>query len=420
MNSKIEICCFTLRDFSKTGGGSIRISGILNALSKQGVRIHLYSLYSTVNYLDDQINFVRLPEEAGLMNKRAFQLALSVLPVTAVNVLFRKELQMLKKSIQLRHKHIPFIFFEYLDNSIAYWLKKNGVVNTYINDIHGIVPLEFSENATGSIFQKMLFHLKELSAIQLDKKTIHNAEAIIYPSVGVKNYFAQKVLDSTDKPVSIVVPEAINELLLQQKADPFIKKMLIEQKVIDSQDKIIMFIGDFKPFGGVEDLFDAFVLLLDNGWLPNNTKLLLIGDGQQYEQLRKRTAQSGLEENIKFPGRVPYKKLYSYQSVADILVCPDRDTTYSQLLPHIKYFDSISSGKVVVHGKFKFSSKLNPDEKYSVDFEPSNVKSLATTIKFALNNLSELSNKAKKTSKEARNKFRYEHSIDELYNYLQQ
>ena len=420
MNKEIEICCFTLRDFSKTGGGSIRISGILNALSKQGVRIHLYSLYSTVGYLDDQIDFVQLPEEAGLMNKRAFQLALSVLPVTAVNVLFRKKLQMLREAIHLKHKHLPFIFFEYLDNSIAYWLKKNTILDNYLNDIHGIVPLEFKENATGTWAQKVLFKLKELSAIQLDKKTLQDAEAIIYPSEGVKEYFENKLLSNNTSPESIVVPEAINELLLHQEADPLVKQKLIDTGVISEQDTIIMFIGDFKPFGGVEDLFEAFVILLENERLPNNTKLVLIGDGQQYDQLCKRTVQSGLEEYIKFPGRVPYEKLYSYQNVADILVCPDRDTTYSQLLPHIKYFDSISSGKVVVHGKFKFSSDVNPDEKYSVDFEPSNVKSLASALQNALTNLSELSRKAEMNSKEARNNFRYEHSIDELYNYLQQ
>lgn len=412
-----EIYCFTFRNFEKTGGGSIRISGIINALAKRGVKVHLFSFFDNVPYLNDSVQYIQLPKQLSNLDKRKFQLALSFLPIKLVNKLFRNELQTLKSFFN-NHGEVnqPILFFEYLDNSLAYWLKKNDIIGNYINDIHGIVPLEFRENPNKSLKSKAFFKLKERSAIALDQKTINSAKAILYPSNGVKDYFEKNVY-KTKSIDSIVADEAINRLLLNQYVDSSIRTKLIQDQVFNNSDKIIMFIGDFKPFGGVEDLFDAFKIL-QNRIADSTVKLILIGDGQLHEKLIVRAKSENLTHVIRFIGRIPYTKLLSYQDCANILVCPDRDTVYSQLLPHIKFYDSISTGKVVVHGKFDFSEKLNPNEQFSIDFEPSNPSSLADKLEFSLNNLEVLSEKYAKNSEIARERFTYENSIEELYNYI--
>ncbi len=414
---KPSISCLTLRNFERHGGGSIRISGILNALAEQDFKIDLFCLSDHVPYLNDQINIIPLPNELAQLNKRKFQFALSIFPIKIVNRLFSKELNSLRTFFSKYPLKSTPIFFEYLDNSIAYWLQQNKIITGYINDIHGIVPIEFDENSGKDFLTKALFKLKKFSGIQLDKKTVNNAKAILYPSESVKKYFEDNVYSAVSKVEGIVVDEAINELLIEQQVNLDQVERIKNERKIEPNNQIIMFIGDFKPFGGVEDLFDAFKLLITK-YNVENIKLILIGDGQLYSHLQKRVDQENLHQNIEFWGRIPYAQLRNYQEIADILVCPDRDTLYSQYLPHIKYYDSISSGKIVVHGKFNFSNELNPNEKFSIDFTPSDVSSLAKRLNFSLQNFDNLSEKYRQSSKIAKKRYTYKNSVLPLIKYL--
>ena len=76
----------------------------------------------------------------------------------------------------------------------------------------------------------------------------------------------------------------------------------------------------------------------------------------------------------------------SYQELADIIVCPDKKHPLSELVPHIKYFDALVSGKTVINGSFASIKDINHDERFSINFEPSDVNDLCNKIEKVLLN----------------------------------
>jgi hypothetical protein len=80
---------------------------------------------------------------------------------------------------------------------------------------------------------------------------------------------------------------------------------------------------------------------------------------------------------------------------------------YSQLIIHVKYFDALVSGKLVINGSFNSVREVNPDDFLSVSFEPSNVQDLADKIEYCMDNQEELQVKYKHVPQYVLDNFTY-------------
>ena len=268
---------------------------------------------------------------------------------------------------------------------MAYFLKEQKIINGYINDTHGIAPLEFLHNKTGNIMDNMINRLKYIMALRLDEKVLRSAKGMIFVSDAMKKYFESKYLFVSTKQ-NYIVRDGVNSSLCHQTVDT---TMVGDHKVkydLRDNDKVVLFAGNFKDLGGVMDLIEAFSILMSQNKLKN-LKLLLLGDGERYEDAKILVKKYRLEDKVVFVGRTKYAELKNYQELADVVVCPDKQHPFSELVPHIEYFDSLASGKVVINGSFASVKEMNPNEKFSVDFEPSNVIDLANKIDMVLDNL---------------------------------
>ena len=78
-----ELAFFTFRDFSKHGGGSLRIKGILNALVKRGVTVTLISHTIEFSEFDENIHHIPLEIYFTKTEKKLFQFC-------AVGTIFQK------------------------------------------------------------------------------------------------------------------------------------------------------------------------------------------------------------------------------------------------------------------------------------------------------------------------------------------
>ena len=409
----MKLKAFSLVDFTRSGGATIRITGILNALAKDDFRIKFYKQYSSNNELNSLINTTEIPKECNV-NKRLFQFLLAVTPLWFVNLIFLKQLRAYKRLFNHENSS-AVLFFEYLDISIGYWLKKNNIIPEFIADVHGIAHLEFELNEQNSFLRKFSNWLKKHVSLQLDRKVYGAADLIIFSSKGVQDYLTS--FYSLQHINTVVVDESINSLVLNKTVN---KELLLQlKKKINHNDKptVFLFAGSFKQLGGVSDLVQAYITLKEKQ--PQGiTRLVLVGDGELEDYCKELVRKNELENEVFFLGRQPYEHLKTFHSIADIIVCPDKDTVFSQLLPHIKYFDSLTSGKIVINGKFEFTDKLNPNQKFSLNFEPSNINSLADSMLYATENKEQLLKKHSKSSKEAIQRFSYEKSVRPLIEYL--
>ena len=406
-----KLVCFTLFDFNDPGGAGIRITGVLNALVKQDVEIKLYSIHNSVPGLSPFIKVVQLPPYFRTINKRWFQFVLAYFDAKVVNVAMTKALRYFKKEFSC-YKNQPLLFFDYLDITIGYWLNQNNIIDKYITDVHGIAPLEFDLNETKSPTKRILNYIKKQSVLRLDRKIYSNAFKVIYTSKRVQS-FLQKLYD-IENSKAIIVEEAINQNLIDQKVNKELKKSILDLINYNENNTILFFAGKFKQFGGVADLIKAYIgLRKENDEL--NTKLILVGYGELANYCKSLVKKANLSNEVFFLGPRPYSELKTFHDIVDIIICPDKDTPYSQSLPHIKYFDSISSGKIVINGMFQFTDEINPDQKFSLNFEPSNIESLKEQMKYAIDNKGTLQNKFYIAKEQAVVNFSYENSTKNLY-----
>jgi len=376
---------FTLNNFSRDDGGTVRMVGIINALAKNR-EITLLSNAKNIDRFNPNIKHIYLNYQIYTTQKRYIQSLLSISNPIFYRFIFPNLIQKLSPKLK---DFDEIIFFEYIDNSIGFLFKSVGVIDKYINDIHGIAPLEFKYKKN-----TLLNKTKYILTSKLDEKVFNNAYGFWFVSNSMKNYFIEKYSSISEKEIKIV-RDGISEEIYTQKIDKNLKNSLIDRYGLRDK-KVILFIGDFKDMGGIIDLIKAYNLLN-----RDDTKLLLVGDGELYSR-----ALEFERDDIILVGRIEYQYIRTYQDLADVIVCPDREHIYSHLVPHIKYFDSLISGKVVINGAF--NSILEINNGLSINFEPSNIKDLSQKI-----NLGLIENK--KIKKDIYKKFSYDKSVEGLF-----
>lgn len=405
---------FSVNTFKKSGGGLIRMTGIMNELADQGHEIIFISNINKENHssLDQKIQLVNIDYIFSEFEKRLFQWMLAFFPHYILNFYFKDFLDKMSLISKTYFQKNKIYFFEYLDNSIGYWFYKNGLINGYVNDLHGIVPLEFIFQAktVNNFIKKIILYLKYISSVLLDRKVFNDASGLIFASNAMKDYLVTrhpKILDKKNYILPYLLSNGTN------KKNKILKNNLIKKYSLTQKVKIILFSGVFKRTGGVPDLIKAFYKVSKN---YNSAKLMLIGDGYTYKECNYLVNKYNLNNKVIFVGRIDYCDLSTYQDIADIIVCPDRMNIYSDLIIHVKYLDALKSGKIVINGSFKSVLEINENETLSLNFTPSNIKSLAKTLDMSLKKSDSLKIKFRKNKKIVTEKLTYRSYINVLLN----
>lgn len=108
---------------------------------------------------------------------------------------------------------------------------------------------------------------------------------------------------------------------------------------------IILFIGGFYPWHGLDMLVDSFHLISPK---TPQAKLILVGDGETRPAIEKKVAAYGLEKAVIFTGPVPHETIPAYLRAADICVAPyPRFETEFWGSP-LKLFEYMAAGKAIV------------------------------------------------------------------------
>lgn len=145
---------------------------------------------------------------------------------------------------------------------------------------------------------------------------------------------------SLDPKKVVAVPNGAHVNLFTQPADAEAVKSLYSLK----DEPVIIFVGSFKPWHGVDLLLEAFCRLADS--CP--AKLVLVGDGPMRAELEKRAAQLGLTERVIFTGAVPHPEVAALLETARIAVLNPRVSPASRSQSPLKLFEYMAAGKAIV------------------------------------------------------------------------
>lgn len=114
---------------------------------------------------------------------------------------------------------------------------------------------------------------------------------------------------------------------------------------ISDGEKVLMYMGSFFYFSGLLEVIHSFH---DAKYKDQGFKLVLVGGGEQDEELRLLVRDLELETSVIFTGFVDYKVLGDYLQLADIFINPMKpDLVSNTAFPH-KVLQYMASGKPVV------------------------------------------------------------------------
>ncbi|GHT82977.1 hypothetical protein FACS1894137_02980 [Spirochaetia bacterium] len=380
--------------------------GILNALALANHDVYFISNVKIKNKFNKKIVHIPINYDFTVIQKRLLQGLLSIFPACFVYILYKKLFIKIKKAFaEVNLKNEPVIFFQYLDTSIAYILKKKNIIRGYINDVEGIGPTEFSSmiKYSNNIKTKLIYSLKYIMSVKLDHKIFNNGDGYIYASEKMKNFYG-KIIKGKQKPKSYIIPYVLDETI-PREVDKSLKLNILKKYTISSDEFVFLFSGSYKATSGIEDLISAFNKINSH---YKNTKLIIIcGYFTKYFPGEQ-------NKNIIIIEGIPYEQLFTYQSIAHVIVCPDRMNPFSNMIVHVKYFDALISGKLVICGSFASVKELNKEDCLSLSFEPSNVDSLYAAMNNTIDNYDILKNKYEYVSKYANDNLTYLSYMDLL------
>ncbi len=89
-----------------------------------------------------------------------------------------------------------------------------------------------------------------------------------------------------------------------------------EELGFKKEDFVIGFAGGMGPAQGIDLVVSAIEKVKDN----NRIKLLLMGDGTEYNTLQSIVKSKGLTDRIKFMGWVPFVKLPAYMDICNVMM----------------------------------------------------------------------------------------------------
>lgn len=151
------------------------------------------------------------------------------------------------------------------------------------------------------------------------------------------------------------------------------------------QDSVVIgYIGSFVDYEGLDLLLEACALLKESH--GDVFKLLLVGDGDVMQQLRRTVQFLQLEEHVVFTGRVSHDEVQRYYSLIDIAPLPRKGLRVCELVSPLKPFEAMASGKVLITSSVEALAEIVDDGNTGLVFEKDNPMDLAAKLELVLAN----------------------------------
>jgi glycosyltransferase involved in cell wall biosynthesis len=165
---------------------------------------------------------------------------------------------------------------------------------------------------------------------------------------------------------------------------PAAKSMLGEENLAELdlslyKQPIFLFVGSITPRKGLHLLLEACAMLQQQGC--DRYTLLVVGSGEQREELETFTQGKGLGDRVQWVGQVNYAKLGAYFAKADVFVLPTLEDTWGMVV-----LEAMVLGKPILCSKWAGASELAIDGENGYCFDPYEPNKLAELMRRFIDN----------------------------------
>lgn len=141
--------------------------------------------------------------------------------------------------------------------------------------------------------------------------------------------------------------------------------------------KVVAFVGTFFKYEG---LFYAIEAMKTVTQTRNDIHLLLVGAGNEFENLKQQVEAANLEKFVTFVGRVPFEQVSRYYSLADLMVFPRESIRLTELVTPLKPLESMAQFKPVIASDIGGHRELIDDGKTGFLFPADDAQALAAKV----------------------------------------
>lgn len=196
----------------------------------------------------------------------------------------------------------------------------------------------------------------------LSKYILKSADAV----VALTQYMKRELQKSSNKHI-FVIP---NGIILEKFDDITGNNLRDKLKLKDK--KMILFVGSLRPVKGVRYLIDAMEFLVEKN---KNISLVLVGDGEDRDDLKDLVKGYNLDEHVIFVGRVSDEEVPEYMAAADIFVLPSLSEGFGIVL-----LEAMASGLPIIATNIAGISEMVTDGENGFLVEPKNPEEIADRI----------------------------------------
>lgn len=146
---------------------------------------------------------------------------------------------------------------------------------------------------------------------------------------------------------------------------------------------VIGYIGSFVDYEGLDDLIKACTPLAKKGL---DFRLLLVGDGTEFNNIREAAAHSGIQNKIILTGRIPHEEVSSYYSLIDICPFPRKAWPVCEMVSPLKPLEAMAMGKAIVVSSVAALAEMVTDNVTGRVFRKSDTLDLSHKLEELLEN----------------------------------
>lgn len=171
-----------------------------------------------------------------------------------------------------------------------------------------------------------------------------------------------------------ILPNAAN-IFQYVPLPPERSKVALQKK---PDEYLLGYAGSLVEYEGLDLLIDAIKLLPTEF---DHVGLLIVGDGEIFADLKEQVVRLGLQERVRFTGRVENERINDYLAIFDAVVCPRKSNIVTELVSPLKPIEAMAAGRPVIGSDVSpIANLLGRDGVRGLLFSADDVQALADKI----------------------------------------